>query len=75
MIYRTPPKYANMPASKPLSIVVSLYNKKIVKELASEEKDMKYIEDLCTDYFTLFSLMKAVCDFEVDIIRNQPDVD
>lgn len=75
MIYRTPPKYVNMPASKPISVALSLYNKKIVKEFESEVKDMKYIEDLCTDYFTLFTLMKAVCDLEIDLVRNQPDVD
>jgi hypothetical protein len=75
MIYRTPPKYTNMPASKPISIALSIYNKKIVKELTSEAKDMKYIEDLCTDYYTLFKLMKSICDFEVDILRSYPDVD
>lgn len=75
LIYSTPPKYTNMPMSKPISVALSLYNRKIVKEFASEMKDMKYIEDLCTDYFTLFTLMKSVCDLETDMILNQPGVD
>ena len=74
-IYCTPEKYTNMPMSKPISVALSLYNRKIVKEFESEMKDMKYIEDLCTDYFTLFTLMKSVCDLEIDLVRNQPGVD
>jgi hypothetical protein len=75
MIYRTPPKYVNMPVSKPISVALTLYNRKIAKEFESEVKDMKYIEDLCADYFTLFTLMKSVCDLEIDLIRNQPELD